>query len=449
MGVRNLGDWSALELEKDPIYTDLERIEKAGKRYHNISVTINDAITKLGKIVDVGSDSLAGQYVESLKSEATSIRDNLTKAKTRYDDVAREIAKYQPKLESALGETALALVDAKAAEAARGRADTMADPQPAEDGTIPPEERGKSDLKKRAIDGAAEDLEKAKKKLNAAMDALNVAGRSFGDAVNSKQYGDGLSDSGWDKFLDFLENIGSTILSVLGALAAIALILVPGVNVVLLAAAAIATLTLVVDITLYANGRGSLADVILSAIGLALLGGTAIASMLAKSKAALASVEALREQERARRIGLELGEFAPSFPVDVPPDNAATLWRNLSDWFNNPFTNWFIDKLWPTLVPEIGFLASTKLQWNAVIEMWRTMTSGNFLSNVKGLVAVIGGLNGIRDLAAVMAAVGRSISGWWYVWGLANSAYTILHGILYTLLRIRDVVIPAVRPGTS
>ena len=64
MSIRNLGDWSPLDLDQDPVYTDVERIEEARKRYQKIAVTIDDAITRLGKIVDAGSDSLAGQYVE-------------------------------------------------------------------------------------------------------------------------------------------------------------------------------------------------------------------------------------------------------------------------------------------------------------------------------------------------------------------------------------------------
>jgi hypothetical protein len=445
VSVRNLGDWSPLELDKDPIYTDVDRIEEARKRYQKIAVTIDDAITRLGKIVDVGSDSLAGQYVESLKSEATSIRDNLTKAKVRYDDVAREIKKYQPNLQLALDDTEKALVAARGAETARSTADAMADPQPVEDGTIPPEENKKGELKKRAIEDADSDLTKAKNKLTNAMNALNVAGKSFGDAVNSKRYDDGLSDSGWDKFLDFLQNIGSKILAALGVVCAILAIFIPGVNAILLAGVVIAGLTLAVDITLYVNDRGSLADVILSAVGVALMGGTAIASLLAKWLSRGARFVA---SQALPAPWIELDLLGGGAIPHITPGNAATLWKNLSDWFNNPFTNWLIGSLWPKLVPEVGFLASMFEQWKVVQGIWRTIFGGNLLSGVKELLALIGGLSGIRDLAAVMAAAGKSISVWWYVWGAVNSAYLILQGIIYTILR-QPEVIPAWNPDKA
>lgn len=448
MSVRNLGDWSPLGLDEDPIDADVDRIGEARKRYHKIAVTIDDAITRLGKIVDTGSGSLAGQYVESLKTEATSIRDELTKTKVRYEDVAGEIAKYQPNLDSSLEETKNALVEAEAAQTARSKAQAMADPQAAEDGTIPPEENQKRGLKDRATEDADGDLAQAKNKLNNAMNDLNDAGKSFGDAVNSEKYDDGLSKSGWDKFLDFLENIGSKILGALGVVLGILVMLIPGVNLILASAVVVASLTLVVDITLYANDRGSLADVILSAVGLALMGGTAIASVMAKSRAATAQAKALLEQQLGTRIGSRPGTFAPHFVADVPPDNPATKWKNLSDWFNNPLTNWFIDKLNPGLKPTTGFGASTVEQWNSVKEMWRNVFSGNFLSSTKEMLRVLGGLNGIRELAAVQAAVGQSTSFWWSVWGAANAAYTTIHGILYTGLRLPGVIPPA-NPGKS
>ena len=161
----------------------------------------------------------------------------------RYDDVAGEIKKYQLNLDSALDETEAALVAARTAKAARGTADAMVDPQPAEDGAVPPEESKKGELKKRAIEDADGDLTEAKNRLTNAMYALDTAGRSFGDAVNCKRYDDGLSDSGWDKFLDFLENIGSKILAAIAVVLAVLVIFIPGVNAILLAAAVVAALS--------------------------------------------------------------------------------------------------------------------------------------------------------------------------------------------------------------
>jgi hypothetical protein len=54
----------------DPVEMDVVQ-----KRYQDIADTIDDAVTKLQKIVDAGEDGLRGQYVEPLKKDAASIKD--------------------------------------------------------------------------------------------------------------------------------------------------------------------------------------------------------------------------------------------------------------------------------------------------------------------------------------------------------------------------------------
>lgn len=137
MSIRNL-DWSPLDRHSDPVHADPDVVAAAQKRYAHIATTIDDATAKLQQIVSTNSDSLAGQYVQGLKSEASSLNDRLTKAAVRYHDVANEIGKYEPDLDQGLSETAAALTDAEAAKTAQTKANGMPDPQKSSDGTTTP-----------------------------------------------------------------------------------------------------------------------------------------------------------------------------------------------------------------------------------------------------------------------------------------------------------------------
>lgn len=230
MTVRNLGDWSPLDLDSDPVYADPDMVVSAQKRYDHIATTIDDAVTKLQMIVDTNSESLAGQYVEGLKTDVGSLKDRLSKAAVRYHDVANEIGKYEPDLDRGLSETAGALADAEAAGTELTKANSMPDPQKGADGTVSPAEQQKGDDKTKATSHADSDLTAAKNRLNSALDALNVAGKRFGDAVNCKKYDDGLTDSYKDKLDAIMAKI-SQIFAIIGMILGALAILIPGVDV--------------------------------------------------------------------------------------------------------------------------------------------------------------------------------------------------------------------------
>jgi hypothetical protein len=115
---------------------------------------------------------------------------------------------------------------------------------------------------------ADEDLAKAKDKLRNAMNALDTAGKSFGDAVNSKRHEDGLSDSGWDKFINSLK-IAAKVFAWIGIALGILACFIPGVGVIVAALVA-GAITLGIDIALYKYGEGSIVDVVMAAVGLGL-----------------------------------------------------------------------------------------------------------------------------------------------------------------------------------
>jgi hypothetical protein len=278
---------------------DLANIESAQKRYQHISDTLDDAIAKLQQIVDNGSEGMIGQWVEPLKDDAKSIKDDLAKARTRYHDVAAQIAIYQPDLEHGKDQITAALHDSLEAKDALTGAKGLPDPQKGSDGKISSEEQQKGTDKQNAINEANGNISAAKNRLTAALDALDVSGKRLGDAVNCKNYDDGLTDSLKDKILAVFKMI-SKIFGVLALILTALAFLIPGVNLLVIGGIVAGAVLLISDTVLYANGEGDLSSVLLDAFGLG-LGGLAagigkisgLVGDMAKSMGALKFLPAL------------------------------------------------------------------------------------------------------------------------------------------------------------
>jgi hypothetical protein len=260
----------------DPVEMDVVQ-----KRYAHIADTIDDAVTKLQQIVDAGEDGLRGEYVTPLKKDATSLKDSLTKAARRYRDVATECAKYEPELQIAIDQTRAAEGQEADGDAALTRANAMPDPQKGPDGTISPEEQQKGHDKEHAQQTATGDITAAKNKLTAALDALDVAGKAFGDAVNCKKYDDGLTDKiNWRVMAIF--KMISKIFGIIALILAVFAFIIPGVGLLALASVVATAVLLVADSVLLAGGDGSVLSVILDVVGLGFAGLGALAGKFAK-----------------------------------------------------------------------------------------------------------------------------------------------------------------------
>ncbi|GAB2711950.1 hypothetical protein [Kitasatospora kifunensis] len=485
MSIRHL-DWSPLDRESDPVYADPDVVSAAQKRYALIASTIDDATAKLQKIVGTGTDSLAGQYVQGLKTEAGSLNDRLTKAAVRYHDVANEIGKYEPDLEQGLTETANALTDAEAAKGAQTKANGMPNPQKSSDGTTTPAEQQKATDKSKAQSDADASMAAAKKRLNDALDALNVAGKRFGDAVSARRYDDGLTDSYKDKLDAVMAKI-SQVFAIIGMILGALAILIPGVDVLVIAGVVAGAVTLIANIVLYHDGKGSVVDVILGAIGLGMAGLGAVVSLVGKGMSSIAKTAALANRPGGAD-GIELvplkppggpitnfsrpfgpgnprpGGPPPNFsrpfgpgntpikpappirpePAPAPGPNAAADWKNLSDWFNNPATNWVLGKL-GVITPDTGFWASAWAQLKGAGEMWATLLTDPAKFG-KDFASIITGLKGPLDLSAIMRAGGLgSISPLWFAWGGLNGAFGLGAGFVYTGGRLMGWI-PSVNP---
>jgi len=296
--------------------------------------------------------------------------------------------------------------------------------------------------------------------MESALEVLDRAGRRLGDNVNAKRYDDGLSDSTKDKILAAFEVI-SKILSWIGIALAILCILIPGVAVLLFAAAAVAVAGLVVAATLYANGKEGLVDLVFAVLGVALLGAGAVVSQAGKSLSAGARATAqgvkrtwtTRITDWTRVTGPRPVGAGPSRPpaIEMGPVGAGragrtdlplattTRWQNTADWFHNPLTNRLLAKLpWKGMVPDVGFWASNRLQLKEAGELWKSLfrTPGAAVSEWG---KVIGGLSGWRQLNAMNVSLGHTgTSVLWGVWGFTLAGFGFAAGMVYTGGRVTE-----------
>jgi uncharacterized protein YukE len=493
MSIRNLGDWSPLGLDAEPIHADPDMVRDAQSRYQKISTAVGDAVTRLGKIVDGGSEGLAGQYVEGLHDQASQLQVQLKKVATRYEDVAAQIKLYEPDLDESLQETGHALEDARLAHDAQTKAHSMPDPRPDADGATSPEEQQKQTDKNKAVATADGDLATAKSRLTRAMDQLNTAGKRFGDAVNCEKYDDGLTDTYKDKLDAVMAKI-SQIFAIIGMVLGVLAIFIPGVDLLVLGGVVAGAITLVANVVLYADGEGSVLDVVLGAVGLGLAGLGGLATLIGKASAASA-----RAAANLRNVGTDVApggalaggrpvlEFrpgalgqdialrpmgagaagegagaagaAPAGPAILAiewnaADNVATRWQNMSDWFNNPVTNgglrWLDGRTpagFPVITPEIGFWPSAFNQFQDAGKLWGTVLSDPAKFG-KDWLGVVGGWSGFKDLSAIMQTVGGSMNPLWYVWGAGNGAFG-LGGLIYTGGRLQGWIPRSTRDGSE
>jgi hypothetical protein len=381
---------------------DPAKIHDAQRRYADISTTIDDAIAKLAKIVDAGSDGLRGKWVEPLKKDAEEIKDSLSKASVRYEDAATEISRYEPELQHAKTEVAGARSDGEEASHAQNRANAMPDPVPGPDGSIPPEEQQKATDKSRAQSEADSAVTAAKNRLTAALDALDVAGKRLGDAVNCNRYDDGLTDTLKDKINEafkWISKIFGIIAMVLTALA----FLIPGVNALLFLGIAAGAVALIADSVLLAHGEGDVVDVILGAIGLGLAGiGVAILKFGSKLASSMRILGSLR---------FNFGSLGPGGGVVIPLSNMADI---------------------PALIAKPGFF---RTEWTKFVEglgkWWGAFRHGNFAGLGSWWWNGVRGISTLTDLTGILGGATRGMNFTWLAWTVPNIFFALAAGLVW------------------
>lgn len=269
------GPWELLDRPSDPVVADRAAIDSRLAHFRSLADAMRVEGQRLAKI---GSgEALAGKYADELRSASQDVAKDLNQVVGRYDAVVQALVAYQPALDAALAGSAAALDDAIDASGAVRQADALPLATAAAGAELTPQQVQANDDKTAATNAAAGRLQAAKARLAGVLASLDDAGREAAATVR-RGFGDGLTDSGWDRFKyafkKFLK-ILVQVLTYIGMALAVIAIIIPGVGPLIFAAgAAIGAVALAAEIGLMALGEGSWLDLGMALAGMLTLGGT-------------------------------------------------------------------------------------------------------------------------------------------------------------------------------
>lgn len=330
---RPSGDaWLPLGLNADPVPGDTQRISQEATNLASTAKTLHDQINALRRIAH--SNENVGQSADKIRSAASSLIGDLTTVATRYKTVSSALNGWYPELEEAQRLSLRALNEAEAPYAKLKNT-----PVPKIPGVIQgwngqwqldpltpvtTAQKTEFDSYQHAISSAQQQIQDAQSLLHKATSLRDTQASHYASLINSAS-NDSLTDSWWDSFshwvsehADFLKEVGK-ILGYIAAGLAILCLLIPGVDLLMLAAMAVTAMMLAVHTMLAATGNGSWLDVGLDVLGLATLG---------MGLGAASEVEAV--ESSAREAATEAWESgAKSLLEEFKP--ALRLFRGLTD----------------------------------------------------------------------------------------------------------------------
>jgi len=285
MSAARVGRWDLLDHDDDPVPAEASGLDAVIKHYKEIAEMMHTQAALLKKIGEGDESLLKGESADAIREKAGESHERLEAAAGRYDDVHAALKEYQPELETARSATGLALEDAENAADKQRTAEGMADPvnadRPDDAPPLTDKEKQASQDRTNALNGAKGDLDAAKAKCQAALDALQAAADRAKAKIKENWGDDGLGHSGWEAFLHKALKWIVEILGWIGMALAILAMLVPGLQFLATAALIVAGVALLGSIVLAATGESSWVNVIFGALALFTLGAGKVAMKLA------------------------------------------------------------------------------------------------------------------------------------------------------------------------
>ncbi|MFI9100745.1 putative T7SS-secreted protein [Streptomyces fildesensis] len=272
-------DWHPLA-DLDPVPGDVHAIRDESTRLGKLATTIQDQVARLRAI---GSDTskLKGQYADELRSKSRDLAGKLAKTHDRYSEVSGHLKSWSDDLDGCQSQSVTAL---HSAQDAQRRIDAHRPPEhPATaPGTAPPpqptpEEQAADAARGAALHRAIEDLDAARQKLHQATGHRDERAKHWRGQIE-KAIDDGVHDSTWDKFKDFVDKHSRLLNDLANALSwiatglAVLALFIPGVNIIAFLALAFTVGTLLTHVGLALAGDGNWFDVGLDLLAIATFG---------------------------------------------------------------------------------------------------------------------------------------------------------------------------------
>lgn len=321
-------DWHPVA-DSDPVPGDPDQVAALGRRLRGTAGELERQIRNLKAVSGAESwDSKAGR---EFRQKAQKSVKKLESALKRYDSVADALGtavtdtggayrNYASDLNRAQGIADAALKDAKDADERGGSADQR--------------------------DAAEAEIESARKKINYAKEIRDAAAKRACEAIDAVISGDSLKDGFWDRFDDWVEDIGdwtgeiATWLGVaslmVGWIPVIGQALAGALGSLAMIFTLVSTLMTVIQFT---RGDAGWADLAFAAIGFAMVGvGKGFSKIAGKfGKGALNALEragVARTARQAARADKNLNRLSGKRPSLSPED----VWKSLKEPFTEPFS---------------------------------------------------------------------------------------------------------------
>ncbi|WP_419995876.1 RHS repeat-associated core domain-containing protein [Streptomyces boninensis] len=285
-----------LDLDKDPVPGDPERVKKLARELHDFAEDVGTALRQIKNMASEDAvQKWSGKSAKKFKEQFDGVPGNLKKLRTSYDLAGDAIAAYWPKLERAQTLSNRALAKGREARqdltAAQGRLDTAQDwvktataktkeYDTAKGADKPDEAQVRAATRKAhdattarnnaqgAVDTAQNALDAAKAMAQEAKEIREEAARICKDKLEDASDAGIQNRSWWEEGLDFVSDNWDAIVTVCKVIVAVVGIIAMIVGGPILAAIVVvaAIIVLADTLTKYANGQATLWDVGLAAL---------------------------------------------------------------------------------------------------------------------------------------------------------------------------------------
>jgi hypothetical protein len=266
-------EWSVLDESEDPIPGDPAEIRTESARLAKMSTTIRDQITLLKGIA--GDDNI-GKFADKLRDTASDLQGGLDKVATRYDKVSGYLGHWADDLDECQSDSLRALARAQAVVATANTPEATpvpGSPQP----ELTPEQKQRKAADERARHVAQDELAQAKAQLARVKSHRDDRAGHWKQQIENAEH-DGLKDSRWDSFKDFVHQhaeliklLADVCTWIVTALVIVSLF-IPGLDIATGLLAGLMLAALLGHTSLALSGDGSWMDVGLDVFALVTLG---------------------------------------------------------------------------------------------------------------------------------------------------------------------------------
>ena len=327
--------WAVLDESADPVPGDPHEIRDEAGRLGRMAGTIREQITLLKAIA---GDENVGKFADKLRESATDLQDGLDKVASRYEHVSGYLGHWADDLDACQSESLVALARAQAVAPTANAPEVKPAPGAPAPHLTPEQTREKA-AADRARSAAQGELAHAKTQLARIKDHRDERGRHWMQKIEDSEH-DGLKDSRWDSFKDFVHEhaemiklLADVCTWIVTALVIVSLF-IPGLDIATGLLAGLMLTALMGHTALALSGDGSWIDVGLDVFALVTLGAGAWAKGLLKGSTTFAEgvAKGLRGTDEVVEGADKLLAEGADIAEGVDQTASAPVWQSLADY---------------------------------------------------------------------------------------------------------------------